>query len=329
MRRIAIVGAGNMARVRGRAFLATGEAEICGVAAAHKSSAKKFGREIGCEDCFDDYRNLIETRPDAVLIETPHDVQESIVLWALEADLDVLIGGALAVSVTAAERIRDLAQARGRVVESGYQARYCPLWAAARRMVAGGDLGRLVAARSIALWAGRPETWYYQQQASGGMPLTHMTYCFINPVRWILGQPVAVAAFANRKHHTEAGMVHEETCVANILFEDDVLYSTTAGFVRPGGLECWSATLIGTEAAVELFPEEGKSGRLVIYRGELTETQDFSAGPDAFQVQAERFLRAMDGQGQCHNDPDEAVWDVRISEAIVASARSKQTIQLQ
>ena len=329
MKRIAIVGAGNMAGVRGRAFLASGEAEICGVAAAHKASATKFGREIGCEDCFDDYHDLIETKPDAVLIETPHDVQEAIVLWALEAELDVLIGGAPAVSVASAERIRDLAQARGCVVEGGYQARYCPLWAAARRMVAGGDLGRLVAARSIALWAGQPETWYYQQQASGGMPLTHMTYCFINPIRWILGRPVAVAAFTNRKHHTETGLIHEETCVANVLFEDDVLYSTTAGFVKPGGLPCWSATLIGTEAAVVLFPEEEQAGRLVVYRGELTETQDFSAGPDSFQAQAERFLKATDGQGQCRNGPDEAVWDIRIAEAIVSSARSKQTIQLQ
>ncbi len=29
------------------------------------------------------------------------------------------------------------------------------------------------------------------------MPLTHMTYCFINPVRWLAGDPQFVSAFAN------------------------------------------------------------------------------------------------------------------------------------
>ena len=40
--RIAIVGAGNMARARGRAFLDTGRAEICGVAAPARTAFCKL-----------------------------------------------------------------------------------------------------------------------------------------------------------------------------------------------------------------------------------------------------------------------------------------------
>ena len=41
---------------------------------------------------------------------------------------------------------------------------------------------------TMALWNPDPDEWYYDQEASGGMPLTHMSYCYLNAVRWILGQ---------------------------------------------------------------------------------------------------------------------------------------------
>ncbi|NIA22114.1 MAG: hypothetical protein GWP05_09180, partial [Anaerolineaceae bacterium] len=231
-------------------------------------------------------------------------------------------------SVAGAEQVRDLAQQNGLVVEAGYQARYSAVWESAREMVSGGELGELVAARSIALWDGDPASWYYRQRASGGMPLTHMTYCFINPVRWLLGRPTAVSALANRKRQTAAEMVAEETCLANILFANDVPYSLTAGFVKPGPLPSWSVTLIGTEAALELQPAEKGLGTLTVYRGQETEVLEFDGAGDPFEIQARTFLRAIDGQDECRNSPDDALWDVRIAEAIVSSAREKRTVAL-
>ena len=74
MKRIAVVGAGGMARVRTRALLSTGQVEICGVAARRLATAQKLGAEIGCvaSVCFDDYGRLTDTRPDAILVEVPH-----------------------------------------------------------------------------------------------------------------------------------------------------------------------------------------------------------------------------------------------------------------
>ncbi|HEY3341580.1 MAG TPA: Gfo/Idh/MocA family oxidoreductase, partial [Anaerolineae bacterium] len=222
MKRIAIAGAGGMARVRARALISTGQVEICGVAARHMETASRFGAEIGCNQCFDDYHRLTGTHPDAILVEVPHEAQDPIVLWALEQQLHVLIGGTLATSVQTGRRIDELAQRHHLSVEAGFEARYSPAWEYARQLIDGGALGQLVTVHTLALWDGQPSTWYYQQQTSGGMPLTHMTYCFINPVRWIAGEVQAVAAFANRMKHTSPGLVNEENCVANMLFEDDV-----------------------------------------------------------------------------------------------------------
>lgn len=198
MKRIAVVGAGRMARVRAAALLATEEVEICGVASQRLSSAEAFGAEIGCRSCHDDYRELAETAPDAVLIEVPHGVQDEVALWALESG-------------------------------------------------------------------------------------------------------------------------------AHVLFEDDVLYSQTAGYVRPAGLPAWSVTFIGTDGAVELAPPDA----LKVYRGAAeVQSRDLVDARDPFEVQAGAFVAALDGRNECRNPPSDALWDVRVAEAVVASARQKRTVQV-
>ncbi|MCE2441095.1 MAG: Gfo/Idh/MocA family oxidoreductase [Candidatus Latescibacteria bacterium] len=162
--RIAIVGAGNMARVRGRAFLDTGRAEICGVAARRTETAERCARELGCGVFGDDFRKLVQTRPDAVLIEVPHRVQDEATMWALDAGFDLLIGGCLASSRENGRRIVEEADRSGRIVEAGFQRRYDPAWEEIRRLVTGGELGPPVMAVTMALWNADPDAWYYEHE---------------------------------------------------------------------------------------------------------------------------------------------------------------------
>lgn len=328
MKRIAIVGAGGMARVRARALLASGQVSICAVASRHLATAQAFAAEFGCAAYFDDYRQLLALQPDALLVEVPHGVQDEITCWALEQRLHVLIGGVLATNTGNAQRILELSR-RGRlVVEAGFEARYSALWIAAKAALDSGQLGDLVAIRSIALWGGDPSTWYYRQQESGGMPMTHMTYCFINPIRWLAGNPRQVSAFANRKLHTAPDLVAEETCVANLLFDGDVLGSLTAGFVKPGNIPSWTATLIGTRAAMELFPSENGVGHMVFHHADHCEYRKFESAGNPFELQATAFLATVDGGGECRNTPADTIDDIRIAEAIVASTRQRRTVVL-
>jgi predicted dehydrogenase len=65
-------------------------------------------------------------------------------------------------------------------VEAGYEARYKAVWKQARQIIQSDRIGQLVAIRTVALFPANPESWYYNQATSAGMPLTHMTYAFIN-----------------------------------------------------------------------------------------------------------------------------------------------------
>lgn len=326
--RLAIIGAGFMARRRARAFLATGRVELCGAASRRQSSVEAFGAELGIEHCFEDYRQLLEVKPDAVLIEVPHAIQDEVVQWALSANLHIFIGGPLSLTSEGGLRIHRLAEERGLIVEAGFEARYKAVWEKAQALIGQGELGRIVALRSVALFEAKPESWYYRESLSGGMPLTHLTYAFLNPIRWLLGEPIYVSAFANQIRYQQEDSVREETCVANLLFGNDAIATMTAGYVKSGQDESWMLSILGTKGVLELYPTEMDNGKLRLLKGDRVTNLDFANYRDAFIIQAEAFLASLMGDNCCRNKPIDTLGDLYAIEAIVKSARELRTIQL-
>jgi predicted dehydrogenase len=329
-KRIAIAGAGHMARVRGRALLDTGRAEICAIAARRLATARACGDELGCDRYYDHVRRLVEAQPDAILVEVPHLAQDDIVRWALGCGLDVFIGGCLACDEETGREITELARRGGCVVEVGYQRRYDPAWEAIRAIVEGGELGPPILAVTMALWRPDPESWYCSQQESGGMPLTHMSYCYLNAIRWLFGQPTTVAALAHRPTGVAADAVAEESCAALVGFKDGAMLSATASYRGPpgmadavsrfvfegGGLQVGGEAPEGNEA-ITLFPVQGPP-----------EVRTFATTPSAFVRQADAFLEAMDGRNPARNPPQDALIDLQVAAAISTSARDGGTIHL-
>lgn len=326
--RLAIIGAGFMARRRARAFLATQSVQLCGVASAHKSSAEAFASEFEIDHCFDNYHHLLTLKPNAILVEVPHAVQDEMVLWALEANLHVFIGGPLSLTTKGGQKIKQIAQERGLVVEAGFEARYKAVWENAKKMIHQGELGSIVTVRSIALWDAKPESWYYQQFLSGGMPLTHLTYAFLNPVRWLLGEPLYVSAFANQIRYQHPDAVQEETCIANLLFNHNIIASLTAGYIKSGEDESWMVSILGTEGVLELYPTEMDNGSLRLFQGNGVKDVDFADAQDAFVVQAETFIDSLQGENRCRNTPTDTLGDLYAIEAIIQSIHQRQTIEI-
>jgi myo-inositol 2-dehydrogenase/D-chiro-inositol 1-dehydrogenase len=323
MKRIAIAGAGNMARTRGRAFLDSGGAQICGVAARHEQTARVCATELNCDLYYDDYRRLGESRPDAILIETPHKVQDEIAVWALEAGFDLLIGGCLASSVEQGWRILERVRQGGQIVEAGYQRRYHPVWEEIRRLVRGGSLGEPIMAISMALWNADPEQWYYDQEASGGMPLTHMSYCEMNAIRWVLGVPQTITAMANRKAETGPGRVLEESCSASIGFASGAVAAATASYAAPAGISDADTRFVFTEGGLQI-----RGDSLIVFRGGGSEELSFKDKPSPFVRQAQAFLEALESRTMAQNPPADALLDLRIAAALSLSVRSGRTISL-
>ncbi len=326
---IAVAGAGKMARSRGRAFLETGRARICAVAARRLASARDCAAELGCDRYFDDYRRLVEAGPDALLIEVPHQAQDEIAVWSLETGFDVLVGGCLASSVEAGARIVELTEHGKRTVEIGYQRRYDPAWEGIHRSIGAGDFGEPVMAVSMALWRPDPRSWYYDQASSGGMPLTHLSYCFLNAIRWILGRPTAVAAMANRKVETAPGRVCEETCGALIEFDNGAFLSATASYAGTEGMGDADTRFVCADGAIQVNRDSAPgTTSITLFGGGTSDIRVFDNEPSPVVHQANAFLDALEGGKPALNPPADALVDVQIAAAISASVRERRTIAL-
>lgn len=328
-RRIAIAGAGRMARARGRALLATGQAEICAVAARRAETARACAAELECDCHYADYRRLAEASPDALLLEVPHRVQDQIALWGLEAGLDLLIGGSLASCSASGARIAALAASSGRIVEAGYQRRYDPAWEELRRLIRSEELGEPIMAVSAALWNPDPQSWYYDQEASGGMPLTHLSYCYLNAMRWILGTPVAVSALANRKVQKAPGRVAEESCAVCVEFAGGAFASVTASYAGPAGMGSPEPFFLCAGAGIQVEPETaGRVSFTLFPRQGGSEVRSFQSDPPALVRQARAFLQALESRTSGRNPPEDALVDVQIAEAVSLAVRQRRTVPL-
>jgi len=325
---IAVIGAGMMARRRLAALMATGRVRLCGVVARRLSSAQALAETFGGAPAFDDDRALAEVAPAAVLLEVPHNVQDAIALRVILQGWHLLIGGPLATSTAMGRTLDSAARARGVIVEAGFEARYKPVWETARHVCRTGALGRIVAVSGVALWDGDPASWYYDEAISGGMPLTHMSYCFVNPLRWLLGEPTRVAAFANRLVHTDESLVREETVVATLRFPRDMLATLTAGYVKSTDTGTWQVTLYGSAATLEITPGEMDAGSLRLLRGTTADALPIAATENGFRRQADAFLDAIAGGEPGRNAPGDCLGDLRVVEAIRESVRQGVIVRL-
>jgi predicted dehydrogenase len=324
MTRIGVAGSGRMAAVRARALAAVPGVEIVGVASRRPDRAAALAASLDCAG-FDSYAGLAATRPDALLVELPHRVQDDVVHRALVGGMHVLVGGPLASDPTTAREVVRLAEAGGRVVEAGYEARYKEVWRTTRRLLADGAIGELVCVRAIAQLDQDRDSWYYDEALSGGMPVTHLSYCFLNPLRWLFGPPQVLSALSNRKARTDAAAVVHETCVATLRFAGDVLCTLTGGYVLPAGPPAWELGIVGTEGVLTLAPGDAEPGSLILYRrGHPAESFAYARNT-AFAEQARAFVAATRGEGEVLNPAADALRDVELCAMIASSAASNGT----
>ncbi|MFA7242127.1 MAG: Gfo/Idh/MocA family oxidoreductase [Sulfuricellaceae bacterium] len=328
--KLAVVGVGMMAHIRTRAFLETKKIQLVGVASRNADRAKQFAAQWGCGFSTDNYPELKHCRPDIILAAVPHRAQSQIVKWALEQKHHILIGSCMAMNTRELNRIRAQAKAHNLVVEGGFEARYKPVWKQAKQLIQSGKIGEICAVQATACWGANPDSWYYAQEESGGMPITHMTYAFLNPLTWIFGMPRNITARANAKGVQKPGMVKEVTCIASLEYDNQVLCNLLASYIHHPQAPDWRLYIHGAHGALEVLPGEFGAGELLHYAGgPEPQHMRFENAPDPFALQAETFIQAVNGgDNQLQNTPAQGAEDVQIASAIVKSIQKGKNIAL-
>ena len=122
--RVAVIGAGAFGRNHVRAIRQMEEADLVAVVDVDAEKADALANEFGSRALSE--ISEIFGQADAAIVATPTVTHEEIATRLLEAGIDVLVEKPIADSVFAGERMTQLAEERGRILQVGHLERFNP-----------------------------------------------------------------------------------------------------------------------------------------------------------------------------------------------------------
>jgi len=256
--RLGIIGMGLMGSGHARSILA-GRVPGCRLAAACDPD-RRLAPEFADLPWFDDVPSLLRSGAvDAVLIATPHYAHTTAGIAALKSGLHVLVEKPISVHKADALKLIAAHRNRKQVFAAMFNQRTDPRYQTLRRMVRGGDLGKIRRVNWIITDWFRPHAYYKQAgwratwAGEGGGVLLNQCPHNLDLFQWIFGMPSKVRGFC------QFGRYHK------IEVEDDV----TAYFEYPDGKTGAFITSTGEAPGTNRLEVTGERGRLVVEGGKF------------------------------------------------------------
>ncbi len=335
-RRLLFIGAGNLAAYRGQCFQRMPEVALAGVVSRTEASARKLAEALDIPVSGTDVAAIAEqVRPDAVVVTTVNCEHHRHIMWALERDLDVFVEGPMVVNSVQAEQVVELAQARGRIVEVGFQRRYHPVIARARDLIQGGAYGPLVYGEVEFLWhmappPGEPLPWYLDAAVSGGMAVCHMSYG-LNTLRWVMGDPARVFAAGNSLAFT-AAQAGTDMLLVTLMYEGGSVTQIAANFSAPDGFPSgvMKAHCVSGGFSLQIINDVAgtfwEGNDVMEVTPPAAEAGDAKWGADDLNAQCAAFAQALQSRTGLLNSPEDSLFELRLIESALQSVRTQEAM---
>lgn len=191
--KLALIGAGRIAKVHARAIAASPDAELVAVTDALPSAAQALALSTGAK-ASDADAIAADGSVDAVLICTPTDTHADLIEKFAKAGKHVFCEKPVDLDIDRAKDVVEIARSAGVKLMLGFNRRYDPNFAGVRAAI---DAGRIGAVEMVTITSrdpGAPDMAYAAR--SGGI-FRDMTIHDLDMARFLLGEePVLVSAHA-------------------------------------------------------------------------------------------------------------------------------------
>jgi predicted dehydrogenase len=309
--RIAILGAGMVARYHAQAIAATPGARLVAVSRFDASKAAASAAEFGVPCETSDEALLARPDVDAVCICTPSGQHARETIAAARAGKHVLVEKPMAATLAQAEELAEAARASDAFLMVAHCWRFHDDVRRMRDRIAAGEFGRVVKTRGYgvhAKWG--PSGWFTDPALAGGGALLDMGVHAIDTARFLLGdpQPARVCAVVGRRYGDYAV---DDDGILLISWDDG-----TNSIVESGW---WQPHLAGLEADTEVY---GTGGYDRIWH--------FTEGPPGYEhcaqsmysAQMAAFLDAVSEGRQPHPGGEDGLVVMRVVDEAYRSAAS-------
>ena len=210
------------------------------------------------------YKKMLESKLDAVIIETPPYFHPQQAMDAVEAGKHVFVAKPIAVDTPGCQKIADAgkkATDKKLVFLVDFQTRANELYREALKRVHRGDIGQLVMGEAHYPWAGggrgeppkkledKLRSWYYVLELSGDF-IVEQSIHTLDVATWILnGDPILATGRGGRKVRP-ANSIYDHF-VVNYLFPNDVELSFTCIQAIPEVKDEIRVRVFGSEGVID------------------------------------------------------------------------------
>ncbi|WP_240418458.1 Gfo/Idh/MocA family protein [Paenibacillus periandrae] len=219
-----------------KSLLELPEVEIVGIADEKSSRVEAVVSKHGLR-YFADYRELLKTDADAVVICSENVNHAAQVIAAAEAGKHVLCEKPLGLSVAEMERMIEVCETNGVQLMTAFPCRYLAAVAKAKRAVDQGEIGEILAIKGTNRGTA-PGGWFTDPSLSGGGALLDHTVHVMDLMNWFTGSKVTdVYAYCNTLFHEglevdDAGMIH-------VKFANGTIGVLDTSWSRPKSFPTW------------------------------------------------------------------------------------------
>ncbi|GMA14461.1 Gfo/Idh/MocA family oxidoreductase [Deinococcus metallilatus] len=317
-----ILGAARIARALIPAIrVAGGEVAVLGVRDPHSERARAFAEEWGIPH-MGTYDDVMASDVQAVYNPLPNDAHRPWTQAALRAGKHALTEKPLCLNAGEAQLLADTAARSGRVLLEAFAYRFQPHVTRLREIVAGGELGEVLAYRgAFGFGLMRPDDFRWEAEKGGGA-LYDVGCYLVNLARLLLGEPESVTAQAR---WTAGGV---DLGLSGTLNFGQALASLDCAFDW-GNPPTQRLMVVGTAGTLEMTgvfrsrTETELSFRVQTAAGERTET---FAPHDGYAAMVTHFQRAARGEEAALYPPEDAVCQARVLDALFTAAREGRQV---
>ena len=246
---VGVIGAGRLGKVYVRDLAGRiPETRVVAVADQSEALARDVAAEFDVAKSYADAQALIDDPAvDAIVVVTPTDTHRALVIAAAAARKPTFCEKPPALALSEIAVMKAAIEHAGIFFQMGFQRRFDPGYAAAKKQIAAGRIGMPLVFKATSRDPFRPSLEYANPSSSGGM-LIDMGIHDFDLARWFMGDVSTVAAIGGTIAYPELETVGDI---------DNAIASLTFASGKLGVVDLTRSGIYGYDISTEILGLEG------------------------------------------------------------------------
>ena len=250
---IGLVGVGRMGVAYAR-YLSTRVpgAALHAVADVRADAAETVRAQSGAAKAYQDFNDLVnDPAVDAVIVMTPTKLHKEVVLAAARAGKPIFCEKPLSLALDDAKQMQEAVAKAGVFFQLGFMRRFDAGYAAARKKIDAGAIGKPCVFKSTSRDKERPSVEYLRPENSGGLFIDMGIHDF-DLARWLMGEVASVYSTGGVLAYPEMkGIGDWDNAITNIRFTSGCIGVVTLSRNGVYGYGIHTE-IVGTEGTIQI-----------------------------------------------------------------------------